>query len=82
MDINVRLKLFASYRQHLPPNSQGFACDLGVPAGTRAIDLLSRFDVPTGDGASVILVNGRSVEPEQVLVEGDVIAVFPAMAGG
>jgi molybdopterin converting factor small subunit len=55
---------------------------LDVPAGTRAIDLLARFGVPTGDRVSVILVNGRSVEPERVLEEGDVIAAFPALAGG
>jgi molybdopterin converting factor small subunit len=80
--VNVRLKLFASYRQHLPPSSQGSACDLEIPTGTRAVDLLARFSVPTDDGASVILINGRSVEPERVLEEGDVIAAFPAMAGG
>lgn len=44
--------------------------------------MLARFSVPTDDGASVILINGRSVEPERVLEEGDVIAAFPAMAGG
>jgi molybdopterin converting factor small subunit len=80
--LNIQLKLFASYRQHLPPDSRGGVCDLDVPAGTRAIDLLARFGVPTGDRVSVILVNGRSVEPERVLEEGDVIAAFPALAGG
>jgi molybdopterin converting factor small subunit len=80
--MNVRLKLFASYRKHLPTDSPGGVCALDVPAGTRAADLLARFGVPTGDGASVILVNGRSVEPGRVLEEGDIVAAFPAMAGG
>jgi len=80
--MNVRLKLFASYRQHLPPDSWSGGCDLDVPVGTRAMDLLSQFDISTGDRTSVILVNGHSVEPEQVLEEGDVIAAFPALAGG
>jgi len=79
---NVQLKLFASYRRHLPPDSEGGVCSLDVPAGTQVIDLLIRFGVPTSDGASVILVNGRSVKPERVLEEEDVIAAFPAMAGG
>jgi molybdopterin converting factor small subunit len=45
------------------------------------VEILNRFEVPT-DGAAVILVNGRTAEPGQVLQEGDAVAVFPAMAGG
>ena len=80
--MNVRLKLFASYRQHLPPDSEGGACDLDVLAGTQTADLLARYGVPTGDGVSVILVNGRNAAPTQVLEDGDVVAAFPALAGG
>jgi molybdopterin converting factor small subunit len=80
--MKVRLKLFATYRRHLPPGTQGCACDLAVPAKTRVVDLLSRFDIPTDDGASAVLVNGRSADAERPLEDGDVVAVFPALAGG
>jgi len=46
------------------------------------IDLLTRLGVPHEPGASVILVNGRGVPPEQALEAGDVVAAFPALAGG
>ena len=80
--MNVRLKLFATYCRYLPPGVEGGACDLEVPTGTQIEDLLTRFDIPADSRTSVILVNGHSTTPEQVLEEGDVVAVFPAMAGG
>ena len=80
--VRITLKLFATYRQYLPPGSVGNACGVDVPTGTPVIELLTRFDIPYESGASVILVNGRGVPPEQVLKAGDVLAVFPALAGG
>lgn len=78
----VTLKLFTTYRRHLPPGSVGNACELHAPAGTPVSDLLARFGVPHEPGASVILVNGRDASLERTLEAGDVVAAFPAMAGG
>ena len=80
--VRITLKLFATYRQYLPLGSVGNACDVDVPTGTPVIDLLTRFGIPYESGASVVLVNGRGVSPEQALEAGDVVAVFPALAGG
>ena len=44
-------------------------------------DLLAQFDLPA-DESKVVLVNGRDADPEQILEDGDVVSVFPAMAGG
>jgi molybdopterin converting factor small subunit len=79
--VRVWLKLFATFRQYLPPEAKGSAVELEVPAGTRVSELLSGAGVPQEE-SPMILVNGRGVDPAQVLVEGDVVAVFPAMAGG
>jgi sulfur carrier protein ThiS len=79
--MRITLKLFATFRRYLPPESHGPACHLEVPAATPVAEVLRRFDLPT-DGAVVILVNGRTAQPQQVLQEGDTIAVFPALAGG
>jgi sulfur carrier protein ThiS len=78
--MRITLKLFAAFRRYLPPNSQGHAHGLDVPADTRVRDVLAQFGVPV-DG-TVILVNGRTAIPERVLEEDDVLAVFPAIAGG
>lgn len=80
--MRIVLKLFATYGDYLPSESTGNACEVEVPAETVVIDLLNRFDVPREPGTSVILINGRAAPPDQPLREGDVVAVFPAMAGG
>jgi molybdopterin converting factor small subunit len=79
--MRVTLKLFATFRRYLPPESQGSACQLEVPVATSVGALLGQFDVPV-DGTVVILVNGRTAELDAVLQEGDAVAVFPALAGG
>jgi len=79
--MRITLKLFATFRRYLPPEAKGSACLLEVPAGSSVADVLHRFEVPT-DGAAVLLVNGRTADPGQVLEEGDALAAFPAMAGG
>jgi len=79
--MRITLKLFATFRRHLPPEAKGNAYQLDVPAGACVADVLHQFGVPT-DGAAVLLVNGRTAAPEQILEEGDALAAFPAMAGG
>ncbi len=80
--MRVVLKLFATYRRYLPRECTGSACEVEVPIGLPVIDLLAQFDVPREPGASVILINGRAAPPDRALQEDDVVAVFPAMAGG
>ena len=79
--IKVQLKLFATYRNYLPPGTAGSVVDVQVPVGTRVGDLLHQFGLPQNE-SRVILVNGLGVMEDQVLQENDVIAAFPAMAGG
>ncbi len=79
--MEVRLKLFATFRQYLPPGAAGSAVTVDVERGTAVRDLLARFQVPE-KASMMVLVNGRWAEPGQVLEEDDVVAVFPAMAGG
>ncbi|MGC9333757.1 MAG: MoaD/ThiS family protein [Anaerolineae bacterium] len=79
--MKVSLKLFATFRQYLPPEAKGSVVELEVSPGTRVSELLSGAGVPLQE-SPMILVNGRGIDSDQVLVEGDVVAVFPAMAGG
>jgi molybdopterin converting factor small subunit len=79
--MRVTVKLFATFRRYLPPDSEGHACDVEVPAGTSVAAVLGQFGVPV-DGTVVVLVNGRTAELDSVLHEGDAVAVFPALAGG
>lgn len=81
--MRVRVKLFATFRQYLPAGSEASACDLEVLPGTQVRELLLHLGVPMDRPEAVaILVNGRHGPVDQVLQAGDVVAAFPAMAGG
>ncbi len=48
--------------------------------GTTAVDLLTQLGVPVEE--SVVLVDGRTLEPDQSLKEGASVCAFSATAGG
>ena len=77
--MKVQLKLIASYRDFLPPENEGKA-EVDVLEGTTAESLLAEFGVPLEE--TVILVDGRSPDPGDLLKEGNVVFAFRATAGG
>ncbi len=79
--MKVSLKLIATYRKYLPAEAKGNVHHMEVPGGTKTIGLLTQFDVPLG-AATVVLVNGRTPDQDQILEEGDVVCAFPAVGGG
>lgn len=79
--MKVSIKLLATYRKYLPPETKGSSCEVNIPAGVSPKELLTQFNVPLGK-ASVVLVNGRMPDPNYVVTEGDVVCAFPAEGGG
>jgi molybdopterin converting factor small subunit len=80
--VKVQVKLIASYRKLLPPDATGNRFDVEIEPGTTIRELLSRYGVPLTED-SVILINGLTSDGlDQVLVDGDQVAAFSAMAGG
>lgn len=79
--MKVHVKLLATYHKYLPPDAEGSTYSVEVEPGTSVEELVATLPVPEGD-ASVILVNGRGPQPGQILQEGDVVCLFPAIAGG
>ncbi|MGB9776592.1 MAG: MoaD/ThiS family protein [Anaerolineae bacterium] len=78
--MKIRIKLLAHYQQYLPPNCSSSSYEAEVPAEARVEDVLAGLPVPVEE--SVVLVNGRTPQPGQVLREGDVLCLFPAIGGG
>ena len=83
--MRIRLELYASLMQYLPPNADRHRATVEVPDGTTAHALLDRFRVPR-EQAHLVLRNGVFLQPEErdadLLREGDVIAAWPPVAGG
>lgn len=80
--MRIELRLFASLRRKLPPGSPRGRCDLDLPAGSTLDDLLRHMDIPRAS-AQLVLVNGESGRDyHRRLSDGDVVSVFPQVAGG
>jgi sulfur carrier protein ThiS len=83
--MEVTLKLYAWLADLLPANRQSNRVVVEVGEGETVAGLLARFRVPEAD-ARIVLKNGCFVPPEArattPLAPGDVVAVWPPVAGG
>ncbi|MCK5921505.1 MAG: MoaD/ThiS family protein [Methylococcales bacterium] len=73
------MKLFATYREYLPPECNG-KMEMEVPEGATAVSVLTDLGIPIDE--SVLLVDGRSPNPGETLNPGEVVCAFSAVAGG
>jgi len=79
--MEIEVKLFATLRNYLPKGSSRFSCKMGIDGSTRIQDILLRLKIPE-QIPKIILINGVHGKKEQILKEGDVMSVFPPVAGG
>lgn len=72
----ITVKLFATFREgrfKIEPRA--------YPAGATVADVLASLDIAEAD-VGTLFIHGRHVEPDRVLAEGDVLAIFPLVGGG
>ncbi len=79
--MKISVRLIATFMELLPPGTKGNKIEIEVPEGTTASVVMAQFNVPQ-DASSVIVVNGLTVPLSTLLVEGDVVSAFSAVAGG
>jgi molybdopterin converting factor small subunit len=79
--MEIEVKLFATLRDYLPQGSGRFSCKMEIDGQTRVEDVLSKLKIPE-DMPKIILLNGIHGKKEQLLKEGDILSVFPPVAGG
>ena len=84
--MKITFKLFAMLTDFLPAQSRaGNVMELEVPPGATIAQIVEQFALPP-KLVHLVLVNGTYVPPEQrlthVLKEGDVLAIWPPIAGG
>lgn len=75
------MKLFATLRDYLPKGSNQFSVKMKVDESSRVQDILTRLKIPE-EMPKIILVNGVHGKKDQVLKDGDVVSIFPPVAGG
>jgi molybdopterin synthase sulfur carrier subunit len=79
--MKVQVKLFANFQEYLPPGSEKYSCTLELEEGTTIAQVLARLKIPESQ-PMVPLVNGIHRQPEDRLQPGDVLSIFPPVAGG
>jgi sulfur-carrier protein len=84
--MKITFKLFASLTIYLPPDTrQGNSIQLDVAREAPISQIIAPFGMPP-KLVHLVLVNGRYIEPEKrlthTLEEGDVLAIWPPIAGG
>lgn len=83
--MQITLKLYASLTRFLPAGAARNAIELDVDEGISVRSILDDSHVPL-ESCHLILVNGHFTAPknasEKILQNGDVVAVWPPVAGG
>ncbi len=82
--MKVTFKLFATLMCHLPDNAEKNAVDIEVNEKTSPNDLIAQYAVPQAD-VHLVLVNGiyiNAADRDIALQQGDVVAIWPPVAGG
>ena len=79
--MKVEVRLFALLERYLPTGSEGDSVSLDVAPGTTVRDIVESLKIPS-ELSCLTVINGRDAPPEQVLAPGDVLSMFPPLAGG
>ena len=79
--MTVEVRLFATLARYLPPDSKAGAAVVELSDQATIADLIQRLGVPR-DLECVVLLNGANVDTDARLRGGDVIDIFPPLAGG
>ncbi|SHI53166.1 Molybdopterin converting factor, small subunit [Dethiosulfatibacter aminovorans DSM 17477] len=74
--MKITVKLFATLRE----NREKVAIH-DIDEGTTPKDIIEGLDIPLKDVA-IIMVNGRRVDEDAEMKDGDVLALFPPVGGG
>ncbi len=79
--MKLSLALYASLGTRLPPTASGNSCVMEIPDGKQVQELLDELDIPA-DYPKIVFLNGLHAKGDEILHEGDRLAVFPPIAGG
>ena len=84
--MNITFKLYASLTEYLPAEQRrSNAMALEVADGASVAEVIAPFQLPM-KLVHLVLINGHFVPPEERasrrLVAGDVLAIWPPIAGG
>ena len=80
--MNIKVKVFYNLAEYLPPESLDQKNCISLAEGSTIKTILEKLGIPE-QMTKVILVNGIKPESNETpLHDGDMVAIFPPLAGG
>ena len=79
--MKLHLHLYASLASHLPEKSGRNSCTLEVADGMSIRQLLTQLEIPE-NAPKILFRNGLHAELDEIIEDGDRVAIFPPIAGG
>ena len=79
--MKVEVELFATLAAYLPAGATGDSVTLEIPDGTTVAEVIRSLQIPIRLECLTV-VNGRDAPSEHQLADGDVLSLFPPLAGG
>lgn len=84
--MEIELKLFMMFKKFGPPDQVDGRSRMQIEPGTRFIDILNTINMPIEED-KIIVINGISHKQcdavnELEIKDGDIVAIFPPIAGG
>lgn len=79
--MKAEIRLFANFRDFLPPGSGSSSFTMSFEGKRTVKEIIEELRLPD-DIPRIIVVNGLHTEADYVLQDGDVVSLFPPLAGG
>jgi molybdopterin converting factor small subunit len=80
--VRVEVRVFAHFSDYLPPeNRKERGCLLEMPEDSRISDIIHRLGIPENE-VNLLMRNDQQVLKDEILADGDVVGIFPPIAGG
>jgi len=79
--VKVEVRLFATLARYLPKSSDTDSTVLEIADGSTVADVATVLGIPV-ELSRIILVNDAETDDSRRLSAGDVVTLFPPLAGG
>ena len=82
--MTVQVRLFGEFQDYLPEGSAGGHAQIELPEGATVYTLVEELGLPyeAEEGVIVAAVNDEVADLRAPLNDGDVVSMFPPLAGG
>ena len=79
--MKIEVQLYATLSQYLPKGAEKRRATMEFIDGTTVGKVLDQLGIPR-EHPNMVLVNGIHAQDDAPIKDGDVLAVFPPLAGG